>query len=208
MSIENAYNQWASQYDSMENKTRDLEKLAKQKTLASIDFKSVLELGCGTGKNTEWISEKASYVLAIDFSEEMIAKAKEKIIADHVFFANADISKPWNFTKEKFDLATCSLILEHIQNLDFVFSEAFKVLEKEGLFYICELHPFKQYTGSKARYEQDNKLHVLECYTHHLSEYLDAATKNGFELKLIDEWFDSEDRTEIPRLISFLFKKH
>ncbi len=207
MSVEKAYNQWAAQYDSMENKTRDLEKLAKQKTLASIDFNNVLELGCGTGKNTEWLIEKASYVLAVDFSEQMIAKASEKISSSKVHFAKADISEPWNFLNKKFDLITCSLVLEHIQDLNFIFTEASKAVLQNGFFYICELHPFKQYSGSKARFEQNNKLHVLECYTHHVSDYLNGSKKTGFELKAIDEWFDDDNRTEIPRLISFLFKK-
>ena len=207
MSVQKAYNQWAEQYDSMENKTRDLERLAKQQILSSIQISNVLELGCGTGKNTEWIATKANQVLAVDFSEEMLEKARKKITAKNVSFAQADISKPWNFISIKPDLITCSLILEHIQDLDFVFAEAFKALEKDGLFYICELHPFKQYTGSKARYEQDNKMQVLECFTHHLSEYLNCAEKAGFELNKIDEWFDTEDRNEMPRLISFLFKK-
>jgi ubiquinone/menaquinone biosynthesis C-methylase UbiE len=207
MSVQKAYNQWAEQYDSMENKTRDLERKAKQQILSSIQFSNILELGCGTGKNTEWIATKANQVIAVDFSEEMLEKARKKITAQHVSFVQADISKPWDFISNKPDLITCSLILEHILDLDFVFAEAFKALEKDGLFYICELHPFKQYTGSKARYEQDNETHVLECYTHHLSEYTLSAKKAGFELNMIDEWFDTEDRTDIPRLISFLFKK-
>src|SRR5947199_3821442 len=79
MDTRTLYNQWSASYDEVENKTRDLEKEAGQKILSSIQFDSVLELGCGTGKNTEWLSTKAKHLLAVDLSEEMMAKAKEKV---------------------------------------------------------------------------------------------------------------------------------
>jgi len=50
-SIQQAYNSWASQYDSNHNTTRDLEALELRSTLTEIHFDKVLEIGCGTGKN-------------------------------------------------------------------------------------------------------------------------------------------------------------
>ena len=78
MSIEKAYNIWAKQYDTNINRTRDLDKVAKIETLSKYDFESVLELGCGTGKNTKWLLEKAKRIIGLDFSQEMLNKAKEK----------------------------------------------------------------------------------------------------------------------------------
>jgi phosphosulfolactate synthase (CoM biosynthesis protein A) len=69
------------------------------------------------------------------------------------------------------------------------------------------LHPFKQYTGSKARYVTKDGIEELKVYTHHISDYLDNAKKNGFELLEIKEWFDEKSEKEIPRLISFVFRK-
>jgi ubiquinone/menaquinone biosynthesis C-methylase UbiE len=59
MSIEKAYDFWANQYDTNQNRTRDLDKISTIETLSKYDFKSVLELGCGTGKNTKWLLLKA-----------------------------------------------------------------------------------------------------------------------------------------------------
>ena len=55
MDIEKAYNIWSSNYDTNKNKTRDLDKKVTEETLSKYTFKSVLELGCGTGKNTKCI---------------------------------------------------------------------------------------------------------------------------------------------------------
>ena len=207
MSTRQLYNQWSGTYDNVENKTRDLEKKAGQQMLSTIGFDSVLELGCGTGKNTEWLQHRAKQLLAVDLSEGMLAKAKEKIGSDRVRFQQADITKPWDFATEKVDLVTCSLILEHIENLSFIFSEASKVLPNGGYFYICELHPYKQYAGSKARFETAEGLQVLECFVHHVSDYATAALQNGFAIKALEEWFDEDNRSNPPRLVSFLFQK-
>ncbi|HEV7332670.1 MAG TPA: class I SAM-dependent methyltransferase [Flavisolibacter sp.] len=207
MSIQQHYNQWSDTYDEVENKTRDLEKRAGQTVLARLSFASVLELGCGTGKNTGWLSERAKQHFAVDLSEGMLEKAREKVMSQHVQFQQADITKPWNFIAADVDLITCSLILEHIEDLRFVFYEAAKVLKTGGHFYICELHPYKQYTGSKARFETENGTQVLECFVHHVSDYTNAALENGFAIDVVEEWFDEDDRSNPPRLLSFLFRK-
>ena len=42
MSIEKAYNIWANQYDTNENRTRDLDKISTIETLTKYNFESVL----------------------------------------------------------------------------------------------------------------------------------------------------------------------
>jgi ubiquinone/menaquinone biosynthesis C-methylase UbiE len=191
----------------VENKTRDLEATALRKLLSDVDFSDVIELGCGTGKNSGWLSEKAAHVIGIDFSEEMLSIARKKFNKGSIKFINADITRTWNFIETKVDLITCSLVLEHIQNIDFIFQQANRHLKADGFFYIGELHPFKQYEGSRARFEKGPAIFVLECFAHHLSEYMDAARLNKFSCELMTEWFDDNNREFTPRIISFLFQK-
>lgn len=205
MNPQQAYNIWAAQYDGNENKTRDLEAVAMRKILNNIAFSNCLEVGCGTGKNTQWLLQKGT-VTAVDFSEEMLAKAKEKIRTPQVHFVQADITQPWDFATEKFDLLTFSLVLEHIKNLDFIFEQASKVSSADGHVYIGELHPFKQYSGSKARFENEEGMQVVECYTHHVSEFIQAGKNNGFVLTELKEYFD-DDTTSLPRILALLLKK-
>ena len=86
MNTKDAYNEWSSTYDSVLNKTRDLEIHAAQELLKDADFTSTLEIGCGTGKNTSWISRRTGNLTAVDFSEGMLTQAKIKIKDPHVFF--------------------------------------------------------------------------------------------------------------------------
>ena len=207
MSIKKAYNIWANQYDTNKNCTRDLDKTATIETLSKYDFESVLELGCGTGKNTTWLLSKAKQIIGLDFSKEMLNKAKEKIADERVIFKRIDLSESWKIENNFADLITCSLTLEHIKNLNHIFNQARLKLKKNGLFFISELHPFKQYSGSKAKYETENGTKELEVYIHHVSEYIDDAKKNGFEFVEMKEWFDENNKNGRPRLISFVFKK-
>src|SRR5690349_5384833 len=150
MSIQNAYNQWSEIYDSNENLTRDLDQILTHKAFSGKNFNSILELGCGTGKNTAFLVGIAEKVHALDFSEGMIAKAREKVHAANVKFSAADLTHRWPCEDEAYDLITCNLVLEHIQDLSHIFSEAARTLQMNGQFFINELHPFKQYRGTKA----------------------------------------------------------
>jgi ubiquinone/menaquinone biosynthesis C-methylase UbiE len=207
MDIKNAYNQWASQYDTNANKTRDLEAMALKHTLNNIPFSNCLEIGSGTGKNTKWFVTKATQVSSVDFSEEMIAEAKQKIRANNVQFIQADIKNDWTFGND-FDLVSFSLVLEHIENLDTIFAKTNDALKNGGYIYIGELHPFKQYTGTKARFETAEGTTVVECYNHHISDFLDAAKKYNFNLVQLDEHFDDNNKTEIPRILTLLLQKN
>jgi ubiquinone/menaquinone biosynthesis C-methylase UbiE len=200
-----AYDRWAESYDTIINKTRDLEQAAAKSFLETANFSTVIEVGCGTGKNTVWIASKADQLLALDFSEAMMKVAKAKIIDDHVKFIQADITKPWNFGKAT--LVTCSLVLEHIENIGFIFEQVAESLHPGGLFYLCELHPYKQLQASRARFEYEGKLVELEYFIHHISDFVQAAQHNGLTCPKLQEWFDDDNRQTIPRLVSFLFEK-
>ncbi len=207
MNIEKAYNIWADQYDTNSNKTRDLDTKSTIETLNKFQFSSVIELGCGTGKNTTFLLKKADEIIGLDFSQEMLNKAKDKIKDERVEFSKADLTVEWKIENNYANLITCSLVLEHIQNLNFVFNQANKKLKNGGIFFISELHPFKQYSGSKAKFETENGTQELETYVHHISEYLEVANENGFELLELKEWFDEENKSGIPRLIGITLRK-
>lgn len=207
MNNKEAYNNWASTYDTAENKTRDIEAAALRNIFANSEFNNILEIGCGTGKNTIWLIEKAKKMTCVDFSEEMLQKASDKIKSDKVTFNKFDIRKDWEFADNSFDLVVCSLVLEHIEDLDFVFGQANKKLSSGGLFYLGELHPYKQYSGSKARFDSAGKEIVLDCYLHNISDFYKAAKNNNFNCMELNEWFDEKEKNVIPRLLTLVFTK-
>ena len=208
MNTQQVYDLWASQYDTNKNKTRDTEARALKDMLQGLPVENCLEIGCGTGKNTIWLAEKAKKVVGVDLSAEMLAKAGEKTAAKkNVTFQQADITGQWTFSSGLYDLISFSLVLEHIRQLDHVFTEAAKVLKSGGHLYMGELHPFKQYTGTKARFDTAGGRQVIECFDHHISDFVDAAKKSGLELVNLNEYFDEDDRKQVPRILAILFRK-
>ena len=205
MGVREAYDRWAGQYDSNQNRTRDLEAVSLRNALAGIPFDFCLEIGCGTGKNTEWLVTRCTNIVAVDLSPGMLEIARGRSLP-HVEFVRADITRDWDFADREFDLIVFSLVLEHIADLDGVFRKSANVLKPEGQIYIGELHPFKQYTGSKARFETAQGTEEVECHVHHISEFLGSAAKHGLHISGLREHFDEGDRS-IPRILTLLLKK-
>jgi len=207
MSIQNAYNEWSEIYDTNTNFTRDLDQKVTRATLADQHFHSILELGCGTGKNTAFLVQIGMRVHALDFSQGMIEKAKEKVKAENIRFEMADLTKPWPCEYEAYDLIICNLVLEHIADLTHIFSEATRTLQPQGRFFINELHPFKQYKGTRARFEREAETIEVGVFVHHLSDFTNAASASGLKLVKFNEYWHAEDQNKPPRLVSLLFEK-
>lgn len=207
MTIRDAYTDWSETYDSDRNLTRDLDQRVARQELTRFRGKSILELGCGTGKNTPLLAAIGALVHSLDFSPGMIEKARAKVTAPNVTFESADITKRWPSRDQSCDLVVCNLVLEHIEDLDFIFAEAARVLFSGGRFFICELHPFRQYLGTQARFQRADDTKHIAAFTHHITDFTNAAMANGLIPTEMKEWWHEEDEAKPPRLISFLFEK-
>jgi len=207
-----AYDQWSGKYDADRNLTRDLDRLVTEKILGVRTFRSALEAGCGTGKNTTLLAARSEKVIAIDFSRGMLGQAVERVRADNVLFMQGDLTRRWPCRDAVADLISCNLVLEHILDLTFFFREAHRSLTPRGLLFLCELHPYRQYQGKQARFATEGGATVqVEAYTHHTSDFTRCSSDAGFQLERLDEWWHAEDKSASPRpsprLISFLFSK-
>ncbi len=207
MSIEAAYTDWSATYDLDRNRTRDLDELITRETLAKLRCNSVIEIGCGTGKNTALLARIGGHVSALDFSAGMIAKAKAKLSLGHVTFERADITEPWPVEDQSNDLVVCNLVLEHIRDLSFIFAEAARVLVTSGRFFISELHPFRQYQGTQANFQRNHETTQIPAFVHHISDFFAAAAANDLQLVQMKEWWHEEDQDKPPRLVSFMFER-
>jgi ubiquinone/menaquinone biosynthesis C-methylase UbiE len=207
MNIQEAYTDWAATYDSDRNLTRDLDQLVTRETLGNLRCKSVLEIGCGTGKNTALLAQIGERVFALDFSAGMIEKAREKLSLDNVTFDTADITRPWAVPSHSIDLISCNLVLEHIRDLSFIFAEAFRVLVETGRFFVSELHPIRQYQGTQANFRRNQETTQIQAFVHHISDFIEAAAANNLALIQMKERWHEEDQDKPPRLVSFMFQK-
>jgi ubiquinone/menaquinone biosynthesis C-methylase UbiE len=74
-----AYDRWAETYDIDANRTRELAAHVLRQLHRELAVDIVIEIGCGTGYNTQWLSQHARSVLALDFSEQMLRPSKGSV---------------------------------------------------------------------------------------------------------------------------------
>jgi malonyl-CoA O-methyltransferase len=207
--VKASYAKWSQTYDHVENPTRDLDRKVIPKVLINLRGKDVIEAGCGTGKNTTWLAKTARSLKSFDLSEEMVNVARQKITGANVEFVQHNITERWIFPNDCCDVVTINLVLEHIEDIDFVFKEAYRVLRKNGKLFVCELHPDKQKKGTKARFTENksNTIIEIDSYYHSKEDYSRAGKIAGFQNITLKDWFDEKESNQVPRLLSVLLKK-
>ena len=201
-----AYDQWAAQYDTDANDTRDLNADVLRRQLVLQGTEAVLELGCGTGLNTEWLAAQAGTVTATDVSDEMLAQARTRLAKPDVTLRVLDVTASWPFADAQFDAVVATLVLEHVEALGPVFQDARRVLRDGGTFYLAELHPYRQYGGTQAHFEDEatGETVVIDAFTHPVSEFVNTGIEAGCAVRRMGEW--RADGVDRPRLLSIQFE--
>ena len=204
-----AYNDWAETYDIVQNQTRDLAAKVLRQVDLNLDSRKVVEVGCGTGRNTTWLAERAAEIVGLDFSEEMLAQARSRVNDPRVRFIQHDARMTWPLANASADVVIAMLILEHVENLAPVFAEAARVLNTGGQFFLCELHPTRQLTGGQAQFSNSKtgERQLISAFLHDVSDYVNAGLSSGLELEHMGEWRDADaPANSQPRLLSLTFR--
>lgn len=156
-SVQNLYKGWFGRhYDKIKkfwNRAivSKAENLLEDFLVKNIDeSKSIIELGCGTGLNLETINSlnlKFNKYLGLDFSPNMLKKAKIKLKdASNVRFQKKDITK-LNDIDEKFDIIICTWVLSHLKSPSKVANQAQELLNDNGKLFLIFLTKPKWYVG-------------------------------------------------------------
>jgi malonyl-CoA O-methyltransferase len=205
-----AYDRWAASYDEDRNATRDLDAIVLRAVPLDLGGREVVEVGCGTGKNTTFLAERARRVVAMDFSAEMLERARTRVDAANVEYRRHDIREPWPLPAASADAVIGNLVLEHVEDLRAVYTAAARVLRPGGQLFFCELHPFRQLRGGQAHFTDaatGETIHVL-AHVHTVSEYVNAGIGAGLALVQLGEHLESgASAGSPPRLISVLFQR-
>ena len=208
--VADAYDRWSRQYDDDRNATRDLDAFVLRQVPLQLAGARVLEVGCGTGKNSAWLVPQVRELIALDFSPGMLDVARRRVRSDAARFVEHDITRPWPVDSGSVDVVVGNLVLEHVRELGPVFAEAARVLRAGGQLFFCELHPYRQLRGGQAHFvdaHTDETIHVA-AYRHTVSEYVNDALAAGFTLRTLGEWLEPDAESGAPpRLLSLLLER-
>lgn len=119
----------------------------KEVASGNIAGKKVLDYGCGGGKYSNWLGQKAKEVVGIDLSENALDFARKNCNLKNVSFFKMDCEKI-DFQSECFDIvfdseSFCSL------NHEKAFSEISRVLKPKGLLVGMETLGHNPFTNLK-----------------------------------------------------------
>jgi ubiquinone/menaquinone biosynthesis C-methylase UbiE len=202
-----AYDRWAATYDVDRNRTRDLAAAVLPASGLDPTGRRVLEIGCGTGRNTGWLAARARQVVAADFSPGMLRAARAR--APHVQLVRFDVCVPWPIAAASVDVVIAVLVLEHVEDLAPVFAEARRVLARDGEAFVCELHPLRQLAGRQAEFSPPDggEPTPVPAFLHDASDYVNAGLRAALDLVEMCEWRDPDSsRHDRPRLLSLHFR--
>ncbi len=139
-------------------------------------MKRILEIGSGQGFNSYILSKnKKTQVIGIDISAEDIRISKERY--PHVDFRKMS-AEALRFNGNYFDEVYAMDVLEHVDNINKVVSEANRVLKKDGRFIINIPHYATEAILIKIRPTYFKEIHHVRVFQE--NELDDLLKKNGF----------------------------
>lgn len=109
--------------------------------------KSIMEIGCGTGKNAYMLAKKTGMqVLGTDLCVPFIEEAKETHRLTNLRYDILDFNKADQFKGEKFDYIIGNGILHHLyHHLDSAFANMLHLLKDKGKIIFLEPNIYNPY---------------------------------------------------------------
>jgi malonyl-CoA O-methyltransferase len=199
------YDRWAETYDTdaLTNWLIALDQAEVERMLEEVAGQDLLDVGGGTGRYAVGLAASGARVTVIDFSEEMLAKARAKPGAERVRFIAQDVLRPFPFPDRSFDVVLSALVLEHIAvpELPTFFRELARVARDDGRILVTAMHPARFLRGRSANFRDGSGLEVRpRSYEASLSDYVMGALRGGLEIRgLAERAVDVELVERFPR---------
>ncbi|WP_102273105.1 class I SAM-dependent methyltransferase [Cytobacillus massiliigabonensis] len=132
------YKVWSPFYDRFFNKGIFLK--ARKEVFKDIEFmngEKVLFVGCGTGADLVYVPHNNMKITAIDFSSEMLEKAKGKFPHASITFLQMD-AQNLTFPDATYDIVIASLLLSVVPNPQKCMEEMIRVVKPGGRIIIFD----------------------------------------------------------------------
>lgn len=143
----------------------------------------VLDLGCGyQGKLLQLLSNKIKHGVGYDIS------VSKKPIANNIKLKSGQVDTKLPFNKNNFDLVIASAVIEHVKHLNFLISEAYRLLKPGGqLLLTTPSIKARPLLSTLAQFKLLSRKEIADHKRYYTKEKLiNLLTKNGFSEKKIE----------------------
>lgn len=195
LDVVEGYGAWAPVYDAPTNPLIIAEEPVVNALIDRMPAGIALDAACGTGRHTEYLRSRGHRVVAIDMAPAMLAKAREKVPGAR--FCLADLTNI-PLAAASFDLAVCSLALDHAPELTRPIVELARVVRPDGWAIVSDFHPINRLFGGGAFFQGgDGNFGFVRSFYHDHAEYVSAFVAAGFEIRECAEprWGEREIAT-------------
>jgi ubiquinone/menaquinone biosynthesis C-methylase UbiE len=192
------YDLWSSLYDTDGNPLILLETPEVEGALGPVTGRSVLDLGCGTGRHALRLAAGGARVTGVDFSSGMLAQARAKPGAADVEWVVHDLAASLPFEDGRFDCVLSALVLDHVRDVDSFFREAARVCRRGGRIVFTVMHPALMLRGVQARFTDPatgGRVHP-EGVPNQISDYVMGAMRAGLRFSRMSEHALTEDHAK------------
>lgn len=95
-----------------------------------------LDVGCGGGFSCEYMAARGVSVSGIDQSQKCIeAATQHAIINGFEIEYRCGVAEQMPYADQSFDVVVCVDVLEHVEDVNRVIAEIFRILKPNGLFF-------------------------------------------------------------------------
>jgi ubiquinone/menaquinone biosynthesis C-methylase UbiE len=180
LTVNQAYTLWSETYDSVANPLLTLEERYLLPMLSSLTGRTVLDLGCGTGRLLNYLSSSGTgQYLGVDLSSAMLARAAKKLhIRGHLLRADC-VQLP--LRSRCADVLFCSFLLGYVNLLDLA-AEIARVSKVDTDLYLSEFHPDSRSLGWKRSFRSGDQLIELPANYCSLPDVEHTFGLHGFDL--------------------------
>lgn len=187
LSLEDAYDQWAEEYDDADPSTLLDEPflLSQLKMFAGC---RLLDLGCGTGRYLRLLAQPGISMVGLDLSQGMLARARRTFIPEApVGWVQASFgSLP--FVSGTFDRVVSGLVLDHVDDLHLYFHQVAAILRSGGRLVLSTVHPAMQrLTGINVRFAAQGRYYQMQGTVHEVDSIEEAAQQAGLTIESLLE---------------------
>lgn len=176
--VRRGYDLWAQSYDATPNPVVALDRRVTPGLIAPRAGERILDAGCGSGRHLLALEAAGADAVGIDFSLEMLRVARSKL--RQAALVQADLLLGWPVRAGQFDAGVCALVGEHLDDLEHVCREMWRVLRPGGRAIFSVYHPAMAEAGKEANFRRDGVEYRLGAERHTLADYLAAVVTAGF----------------------------
>ncbi len=203
VAIRHKFSRAAATYDDYATSQKEAAiRLAKR--LPAAGPENILELGCGTGNLTRLLAARYpdAQINALDFSETMLAIARDKVPADRARFLCRDAEIYLETCRQSFDLIVANATLQWFDDPEQALGRIARCLKSGGVFAASIFGPasLRELREGLTFVNPDEKVHLpVDDFLQ--QERLEASLAQHFTSVAVEEWLNRRTYKDLAQLL-------